>query len=264
VVARRIKMSLAAVILPAFVLALWALGSAKGFIASYLMPAPWDIAVSLYNFLISRGQETSGGGFIVHASATLYRVGLGFSLAAVLGLPLGLISGRSRRFASVLDPSVQLLRSVPGISWLPLAIIWFGIGTTTSVFLISLAAFFPIYLNTMQGVHDVPLVWLQTGRMLGAKRSIAWKVLIPAAMPSIETGLRLAMGVSWAYVVLGELTGVNTGLGAIIMDARIAGDPSKVIIGMISIALLGRLSDLLLIWILGRVPGHRKEAKVIG
>jgi NitT/TauT family transport system permease protein len=261
---KKIRNILAAALLPGIVIGLWALGSAKGYIASYLMPAPWDIAVSFYNFLISRGQETSGGGFIVHASATLYRVGLGFTLAVLLGLPLGIISGRSSRFASILDPSVQLLRSVPGISWLPLAIIWFGIGTTTSVFLISLAAFFPIYLNTMQGVHEVPTVWLQTGRMLGAKRSIAWKVIIPAAMPSIETGLRLAMGVSWAYVVLGELTGVNTGLGAIIMDARIAGDPSRVIIGMISIALLGRLSDLLLIWILGRLPGHRKEAKAIG
>ncbi len=164
----------------------------------------------------------------------------------------------------IIESYEQLLKSIPGISWLPLAIIWFGIGTTTSVFLIALAAFFPIYLNTMRGVHDVPTVWLQSGMMLGAKRSLAWKVIIPAAMPYIETGLRLAMGTSWAYVVLGELTGVNTGLGAVIMDARVAGDPSRVVVGMISIAILGRIADLLLLWLFTRLPGHRKEDKAVG
>jgi len=144
---------------------------------------------------------------------------------------------------------VQFVRSIPGIAWLPIAMVWFGIGTQTTLFLISLAAFFPVYVNTFHGVREVPIGWIHAALTLGANRGqMIGRVILPAAWPSIQTGLRLAMGISWAYVVLGELTGVNTGLGAMIMDARMMGDVPVMLVGMVSIALLGRLSDLILMY----------------
>ena len=120
--------------------------------------------------------------------------------------------------------TIQAIRSVPGIGWLPLAIVWFGIGTKTTVFLIALAGFFPIYVNSAQGARHVRDIWKRAAFMLGADRwSIFTTVILPGAMPSVVSGLRVALGLSWAYLVLGELTGVPDGLGAVIMDARMLG-----------------------------------------
>ena len=140
------------------------------------------------------------------------------------------------------------LRAVPGITWLPVAMIWFGIGIKTTVFLIALAAFFPIYLNTAAGTQQVNIHLLQAGAMMGVGRIRGtFSILLPGSMPHIITGLRLGIGISWAYLVLGELTGVPNGIGAVIMDARMLGRVDMVIVGMILIAIVGRLSDGVLV-----------------
>jgi NitT/TauT family transport system permease protein len=145
----------------------------------------------------------------------------------------------------LLSTTINALRAVPGISWLPLAMVWFGIGIKTTVFLVALAAFFPIYLNTEAGARQVNPTLLQAGAMMGVRRLRGtFAILLPAAMPNIITGLRLGMGISWAYLVLGELTGVPNGLGALIMDARMLGRIDIIVVGIILIALIGRLCDL--------------------
>jgi NitT/TauT family transport system permease protein len=147
----------------------------------------------------------------------------------------------------LLSGSINAVRAVPGISWLPLALVWFGIGMKTTVFLVALAAFFPIYLNAAAGARQVSLLLLQAGAMMGVGRVRGtFAILIPGAMPHIITGLRLGLGISWAYLVLGELTGVPNGLGAVIMDARMLGRIDIIIVGIILIAALGQASDQLL------------------
>lgn len=193
------------------------------------------------------GDGAYAGRFLLDAKASLGRVFGGFLLASALGLPLGMLSGRSVDVSRFLGLSVNALRSVPGICWLPLAMVWFGIGMKTTVFLVALAAFFPIYLNAQSGARNVDPILLRAGAMMGVVRlrSVLY-ILTPAAMPSLMTGLRLGLGISWAYLVLGELTGVAHGLGAVIMDARMLGRIDIIVVGIVIIAVLGRLSDLLL------------------
>ena len=236
-------------------LACWALMDQFGWISEQLFPSPGTLLRCCWGFLSGLGwKHPLAGQFWVHAGASLWRVGLGFLIAAGLGMAAGALSAASKTFSDALDPIVQALRSVPGITWLPLAIIWFGIGTETAVFLIALAAFFPVYINTYQGIRSVPASWVALARTLGSDRAqILLRVMLPGAWPTITAGLRLALGISWAYVVLGELTGVTHGLGAVIMDARMTGETSVILVGMVMIALLGRLSDLLLMNLLTRL-----------
>ena len=163
------------------------------------------------------------------------------------GPSLRILSGRLASVQSLLGATVNGLRAVPGISWLPLAMVWFGIGMGATVFLVALAAFFPVYLNAAAGARQVDPLLLQAGAMMGVRRFRGtFAILLPAAMPHIVTGLRLGLGLSWAYLVLGELTGVPDGLGAVIMDARMLGRIDIIVVGMILIAVMGRGSDLLL------------------
>jgi NitT/TauT family transport system permease protein len=175
------------------------------------------------------------------------RVTLGFALAVALGLPLGLLSGRVAVCRQLMSATINGLRAVPGISWLPLALVWFGIGMRTTVFLVALAAFFPIYINTAAGARQVSERFYQSGAMMGVGRIRGvFGILLPAAMPQIISGLRLGLGIAWAYLVLGELTGVPNGLGAVIMDARMLGRIDIILVGIFIIAAMGRISDLLL------------------
>ena len=146
------------------------------------------------------------------------------------------------------DPFINMIRMIPGIGWFPIAMVWFGVGDKTTIFLISLAAFFPAYINTVRAVMDVPKILIDAGRVLGANRIAVFRmVILPASLPGIFAGLRLSMGVCWAYLVLGELTGVSEGLGAVMMDSRMLGSVDMIIICMLAISIWGRISDLILL-----------------
>ncbi|NLL36278.1 MAG: ABC transporter permease subunit [Fretibacterium sp.] len=219
-----------------------------GWMPGYLLPEPWRIVRSFSIYVFGQpGSAPYAGRFSGDVMASLVRVALGFGVAVLLGLPLGVLSGRNPTVRSLLSTTLDGARAVPGISWLPLAMAWFGIGLGTTVFLVAMAAFFPVYLNTASGVRGVSPALCQAGAMMGVGplRSV-WTILLPAAMPQILAGLRLGLGVSWAYLVLGELTGVPNGLGAVIMDARMLGRVDIIIVGIVVIAVMGRLSDLLL------------------
>jgi len=235
-------------IIPALFILLWFVVSRAGWIPPYLMPGPSDIVMAGRDYLF--GQAGSGpyaGRFLDDAGTSLVRVGLGFFLAALAGIPLGILSGRVPLARKLVSSSINALRAVPGICWLPLALVWFGIGVKTTVFLVALAAFFPIYLNAAAGARQINPIWYQSGAMMGVSygRGV-YAILLPASMPSIMTGLRLGLGIAWAYLVLGELTGVPNGLGAVIMDARMLGRIDIIVVGIIIIAVMGRLSDLIL------------------
>jgi len=247
-------------ILPALLIGAWGLSTAPGGLPEYVLPSPRALALTTWDFFWGTlHSSTYSGAFWRHALASSERVAVGFLLAAFIGIPLGLAAGSIGNVERLVDMSIQAIRSVPGIGWLPLAMVWFGIGTKTTVFLIAMAGFFPIYVNSAQGARHVRIIWKQAAFMLGADRwTIFTTVILPGAMPSVVSGLRVALGLSWAYLVLGELTGVPDGLGAVIMDARMLGQVDIIIVGMISIALLGRLSDRLLLFLLGRLAWRRE------
>jgi NitT/TauT family transport system permease protein len=235
-------------IIPGALIMTWWMLSQSGWIPAYLLPHPEDIGKSGYIYVFGRtGDGPYAGRFLGDAGVSFVRVAMGFFMAVGVGVPLGMLSGRILWVEKLLSLSVNGIRAVPGICWLPLSLIWLGIGMKTTVFLICLAAFFPIYLNAAAGVRAVPPILLQAGAMLGMGRMRrTFAILIPGAMGHLVTGLRLGLGISWAYLVLGELTGVPSGMGAVIMDARMSGHIDIIIVGIGLIALCGQLSDYLL------------------
>jgi len=174
------------------------------------------------------------------------RVFGGFGLALVAALPLGLLIGRIALVRQLVDPTLQLLRPVPVTAWLPLAMIIFGLGPRSAFFLVFLGAFYPILVNTIFGVRSVEPRLFEAAAMLGCTGPAQFfRVVLPAALPSIFTGIRLGLGFAWVVIVVGEMTGVQTGLGALIMDARQLSRTDIVISGMIVIGIVGFLSDRL-------------------
>ncbi|MBI5063386.1 MAG: ABC transporter permease [Desulfatitalea sp.] len=235
-------------ILPGLLLLAWGGVSAARLVPTYLLPSPGDIVAAAHGYIFGApGEAPYAGRFLTDLRASLLRVCLGFGLAVLLGLPLGILSGRLATFQKLVGNTIHAARAVPGIAWLPLALVWFGIGLPATTFLVGLAAFFPIYLNTAGGARQINPLLYQAGAMMGIGRVRGiFAILLPAAMPQIVSGLRLGLGIAWAYLVLGELTGVPDGLGAIIMDARMLGRIDMIMVGIIVIAVMGRLSDDLL------------------
>lgn len=243
------KPDLLGLALPAALLIAWYLVTAVGKVPEYLVPAPVNFGRVAVDFALGNlGMTPYSGTLFEHSLASTARVAGGFGLAAAAGVPLGYLTGRIAPVKRILDPTIHLVRTIPGIGWLPVALVWFGVGERTTLFLIALASFFPVYVNSAQGAASVPILLLRAGRMLGAtKLSLFTTVIVPASLPSVIAGLRLGLGLSWAYLVLGELTGVAKGLGAVMMDARMLGHVDVVLVSMFYIALLGRISDLLLV-----------------
>jgi NitT/TauT family transport system permease protein len=241
-----------ALLLPLTALAAWLAVSIGGLVPGYLLPSPMAVFEAGWRYIFGvTGQGPYAGRFAGDLAASLVRVLSGFAIAAVLGIPLGVCSGRLALVNRLVAGLIGGLRAVPGICWLPLALIWFGIGIKTTVFLVALAAFFPIYQNALTGAQLVAPIYYQAGAMLGVSRVRGvFAILLPMAMPNIITGLRLGMGISWAYLVLGELTGVPDGLGAVIMDARMLGQTEIILVGILLIALIGRICDRLLVLLL--------------
>ncbi len=199
-----------------------------------------------YGLVPSPGDEGDAfsGRLPAHILASMERVYGAFALAALVALPLGLLIGRLRLARDLLDPLLQLLRPIPVTAWLPLSMILFGLGARSAFFLVALGAFFPILLNTSFAVRSVEPRLFEAAAMLGVSPARMFpKVVLPASLPGIFTGLRLGLGFAWVVIVVGEMTGVQTGLGAMIMDARQLSRTDVIVAGMATIGLLGFLSD---------------------
>ncbi len=183
-----------------------------------------------------------------HVVASLYRVSWGFSLGALVGVPLGLAMGWFARVHAALDPLLQLLRPISPIAWIPLSILWFGITDAAPIFLIFLSAFFPIVVATASAVRNIPPVTLHAARNFGlGGAALLARVILPATLPQIVTGLRVALGVAWMVVVAAEMIAVRSGLGFLILDARNAGKRYDLVIAaMLLIGLVGLALDRLL------------------
>jgi sulfonate transport system permease protein len=184
-------------ILPACILILWYWVGEAGKIPPYLLPSPKDIILAMGDFINGKAKLTPySGQFYSHLFSSLSRVLSGFGLATLLGLLLGFITGWIPMAKRIIDPTAHAIRTVPGIGWLPIAMVWFGVGEQTTIFLIALVSFFPIYINTAHGASSVPPQLVQAGRMLGADRLTLFRtIVLPSSFPDVVVGLRLGLGV---------------------------------------------------------------------
>jgi NitT/TauT family transport system permease protein len=179
---------------------------------------------------------------------SLLRVAIGFLLAAGTAIPLGLWLGSSRNAFAAIGPLAQLLRPISPLAWIPISIVLFGIGDRAAIFLITLGAFFPILLATTAAVQSVPKIYVRAGRNFGLSRSALFlRVVLPAALPRILLGLRVALGVAWLVVVAAEMIAIDSGLGYLIIDARNAGKRYDLVVaGILLIGVIGLALDLLM------------------
>lgn len=241
---RRLAVTVA---LPLVLLLAWHIGVRVS--GTRLIPLPQDVALMLYDFAFGGLFDDAYSKTLhIHLWKSVTRVYGGFFGAALVAIPLGLLIGRLPLVRSVVDPTLQLLRPVPVTAWLPLSMIFFGIGPNAAIFLVFLGAFYPIVFNTTFGVRSVDIRLYEAAAMLGCKGSSLFRqVVLPAALPSILNGLRLGHGFAWILIVVGEMTGVQQGLGAVIMDARMLSRSELVIAGMVVIGLTGFLTDRVLV-----------------
>jgi NitT/TauT family transport system permease protein len=227
-----------------------------------LIPPPSEVAIELYDLAFGGIYDDAfSQTLLTHLLASVSRVYGGFGLACVVALPLGLMIGRLPLVRQLLDPTFQVLRPIPVTAWLPLAMIIFGLGPRSAVFLVFLGAFYPVLINTIFGVRSVDPRLFEAASMLGCEGTAQFfKVVLPASLPAIFTGLRLGLGFAWVVIVVGEMTGVQTGLGAIIMEARQLSRTEIVISGMIVIGIAGFVSDRIVMWLGQRLlrwsPNH--------
>jgi len=208
----------------------------------------WDFTFGgIYN-------DAFSGTIITHLLASMQRVYGGFLLAILIGVPLGLLIGKVPVMRQLLDPTLSLLRPIPVTAWLPLSMIFFGLGPRSAVFLVFLGAFYPVLLNTIFGVRSVDPKLFEAASMLGCDGTKLFRqVVLPAAMPSIFNGIRLGHGFAWILIVVGEMTGVPTGLGSVIMDGRTLSRTDLVITGMIIIGVAGFVCDRIIVVINNRI-----------
>ncbi|HUN87006.1 MAG TPA: ABC transporter permease [Terracidiphilus sp.] len=216
--------------------------------------AAWQLAVSLHPGQLLPGPWKTGQGIadlaehgliVRYTVASLFRVTWGFFLAVVIAIPLGLVIGWYRRAEMALNPILQIIRPISPLAWIPIAILWFGVGDLAAVFLIFIGCFLPLLIAVINAVESVPAVYVNAGRNFGlGPVALMRKILYPAIVPRLMTGLRITLGVAWLVVVAAEMIAVNSGLGFLIVDARNAGNRYDLVLaGMVVIGVVGLLLD---------------------
>ncbi|HEV8440602.1 MAG TPA: ABC transporter permease [Methylomirabilota bacterium] len=211
----------------------WQLLAGFGIINAFLLPPPTRIAAAAYELI-------GDGSLIRHVAASLERVLVGFLLAAVCGMALGVLLGWSRVVSEFFRPIVECLRPIPPIAWTPIAILWFGVGNAPSYFLVFIGAIFPVFVNTFAAVRNIERTQINAALCLGAGPSLLVSdILIPASLPVIFPGLRIALGIGWMCVVAAELIAAQSGLGYMIQQNRVLLQTQNVVVGMITIGVIG-------------------------
>ena len=240
-------------IVPAVIIAVWQAVAQLGWVNPQVLPSPVAVVEKWIAYLLPMKPYAEGsklawffsGELLIDSLGSMYRVLVGFAIGAGLALPIGLAMGASAHVYAWLNPLFQLLRPIPPIAYIPLSILWFGLGNPPAVFLIALGAFFPVLMNTIAGVRQVDSIYLRAARNLGASRSTMFlRVILPAAVPYILAGVRIGIGTAFIVVIVSEMIAVNNGLGFRILEAREYFWSDKIIAGMITIGLWGLAIDV--------------------
>ncbi|MGM9921696.1 MAG: ABC transporter permease [Bhargavaea sp.] len=227
-------------ILPLVLVIIWEALSRAEVFPAYQLPAPSVILSTI----IGMAQD---GSLWSHVGITVYRVFAGFLIGSLVAVVLGSVVGFYKKAEHVLDPTIQAFRSIPSLAWVPLFILWMGIGEPSKVTMIAVGVFFPVYLNTVSGIAGVDRKLIEVGRMYGLNAyQLVTRVILPAALPSFLTGLRSGLGLGWMFVVAAELMGASQGLGYLLVVGQNTLSPETIIASIILFAVIGKLSD----WIL--------------
>jgi NitT/TauT family transport system permease protein len=236
VVKDKLKQVLPPLAVIAAVVAAWWVAVVWG--ESAIFPTPWQVVTGALEL-------AQDGTLWEHIGASLFRVGVGFGLAMLVAIPLGLWMGWVAGAYTTLNPIFQMLRPISPIAWIPLAILWFGVGDVSPIFLIFISSVFPLMVQTTSGVHTIERRYLRAAANFGVSRAVLFRqVVIPAALPQIIVGMRISIGVAWLVVVAAEMIALRSGLGYLIMDSRNAGNRYDLVIaGMILIGIIGLLLD---------------------
>jgi sulfonate transport system permease protein len=245
---------LAGIVLPAGLVVLWWMTTdvAHRFTANQVPPIgqAWAAAMDL----------ARSGDLQRHLLASLRRVALGFSLGAAAALPLGTLVGSSRAAERVLDPTLQAVRNVPSLAWVPFLLLWLGIDELPKVVLIAIGAFFPVYVNIVAGIRRVDPKLVEMGVVFGMSRAaLVLRIFLPAASPYTLTGLRIGAGQAWLFLVAAELIASTRGLGFMLLDGQNNLRPDIMVVGIVSLALLGKLTDSILRLLERRLVGWADE-----
>lgn len=232
----RLKKILPSVVLLALLIAAWWIVVVQT--ESVIFPTPLQVVTGTLEL-------AADGTLWDHISSSLFRVGAGFGLAILVAIPLGLWMGRVDLAYTTLNPVFQILRPISPIAWIPLAILWFGVGNVSPIFLIFIASVFPMIVQTAAGVHTIERRYLRAAENFGVSRfTLFRRVIIPAVLPEIIVGMRITLGVAWLVVVAAEMIALRSGLGYLIMDSRNAGNRYDLVIAsMIIIGIIGLLLD---------------------
>jgi sulfonate transport system permease protein len=223
--------------MPLLLLALWQTASLAGALPERFLPAPTTVLQTALRL-------TASGELPRHLLTSLQRVAIGFAIGGGLGLMLGCLVGLSKLGDSLLDSSLQMLRTVPHLALIPFAILWFGVGETPKIFLVALGSLFPLYLNTVHGIRSVDPRLREMGAVYGlsTRESIA-QIVVPGALPGILVGVRFGLGVAWLSLVVGETIAASSGLGYMAMDAREFARTDVVLLAVVIYALIGQFAD---------------------
>jgi NitT/TauT family transport system permease protein len=232
--------------------ALYEVVARSGYFAAALMPTLGTVAHTFFGMLLD-------GTMLGHAAATLYRVLFGFGLAVAVGLPLGVLMGRFRPVEHFVLPLASALMPIPSLAWIPVFILWFGLGDTVTILIVFYAALFPMLLNTWSGVRSVNPIWLRAAGTMGAdEQALFWKVIIPGASPFIIAGLRQSFLRSWIAVIGAEmLAASNWGLGWVIFDAKQFLNADVMLASIIAIGLIGFAAERFVFGSLERATIYR-------
>jgi sulfonate transport system permease protein len=244
---------LAPFVLPLGIVLAWQLASDLAWIEPILLPSPLYVLETIWTLL-------SNGQLLRHVAASATRVLNGFFLAAALGLSIGIVIGLFRPAARLADLLVQLLKPIPPIAWIPLSILWFGIDEGAKVFIIFIGAFYPILTSTVDALRQTDARYVELARVLEVPRHrFIREIMLPGALPHIMSGLRLGVTISWMCVVGAELIAAPNGVGFLIMDGRAMSQADVVVTGMVTMGVLGKLTDDGLRWVESRLVRWRTQ-----
>jgi ABC-type nitrate/sulfonate/bicarbonate transport system permease component len=249
----------------AAVLVLWQV-MAVAYDLQLILPPPLTVARTIVNTLTLHydGAWLYGPNIYEHLASSFARAVSGFAIAAVLAIPLGLLVGRNRAVREYVDPVIRSLYPIPGIAWIPLAILWFGLGNAAVIFVVLVAEFFPLYFNTEAGARNINPILVDAARCFGAKRlTLLRRVILPASIPYIITGMRIALGGAWRMIVAGEMLASQSGIGSMLMESRYQFRANDLMMAMILISVVGYATERLIVGTLERKTTEKWEVKVL-
>lgn len=248
----------------AAVLLLWQV-MAAAYNLQQILPPPLVVARTIIDTLTLNYQHwLYGPNIYEHLAASLVRAVSGFAIAATLAIPLGLLVGRIRAVREFVDPVIRSLYPIPGIAWIPLAILWFGLGNTAVIFVVVIAEFFPLYFNTEAGARNINPIVVDAARCFGAKRlTLFRRVILPASIPYIITGMRIALGGAWRMIVAAEMLASESGIGSVLMESRFQFRASDLMMAMILISIVGYTTERLIIGTLEKKTTEKWEVKIL-